>query len=443
MNKEQYGREQKFFSSQQYYPNDDFLIFQNRIDLLKRIWDVLGKNNEIDFDDLREKGETDWDFTAAKTTEQTERGSSIRDRQETALTSSSSIRDIQEHLQCCKMAGIFSSFSMSCSEVNGLLKLSKLPANYVANKGDTSSIEERVDLFVKEDDDEIVLDITKKWVKAIIADFAVCPFTVEPERAGIPRGNVRYTVSRAKTLCEAYAEYWNEVSIMTAASEKDISTIILVFPEIELFGEDYINFEIYTDILDDIMAKGNPLELHKFLNNVYFHPSFKFKDKDSQVQFVFDDNGEILGTTDDIVLPHNYARRSPWPIINILRSPMVQSAQKGIPEGRIFEQNGQRLDAVGSDRLQVMLDSRNWDDLPMYSAFALNSVITKGTDSVSDEKIEYLDNSIETGSDYLNNIDIESKVENEAEDLGDTVEDENAYLLEIMSDTEQWLKDNM
>lgn len=45
----------------------------------------------------------------------------------------------------------------------------------------------------QEDDDEIVLDITKTWVKAIIADFAVCPFTVEPERAGIPRGNVRYT----------------------------------------------------------------------------------------------------------------------------------------------------------------------------------------------------------------------------------------------------------
>jgi hypothetical protein len=59
----------------------------------------------------------------------------------------------------------------------------------------------------------------------------------------------------------------------------------------------------------------------------------------------------------------------------------------------------------------------------------------KGTDSVSDEKIE---------SDYINNNNLdENIVENEAEDLGDTVEDENAYLLEIMNDTEQWLKDNM
>jgi hypothetical protein len=103
-------------------------------------------------------------------------------------------------------------------QFNGLLKLSKLSVSDVVHKRDKSSMQESLDLFVKEADDEIVLNITKKWVKAIIADFAVCPFTVEPERAGIPRGNVRYTVSRAKTLCEAYAEYWSEVSIMTAAS---------------------------------------------------------------------------------------------------------------------------------------------------------------------------------------------------------------------------------
>jgi hypothetical protein len=42
------------------------------------------------------------------------------------------------------------------------------------------------------------------------------------------------------------------LSSLSLPSEKDISTIILVFPEMELFGEDYINFEIYTDILDDV-----------------------------------------------------------------------------------------------------------------------------------------------------------------------------------------------
>ena len=45
----------------------------------------------------------------------------------------------------------------------------------------------------QEFDDEVVLAYTQSWVQAMIADFAVCPFTVQPMRAGIPRGHVRYT----------------------------------------------------------------------------------------------------------------------------------------------------------------------------------------------------------------------------------------------------------
>ena len=59
-------------------------------------------------------------------------------------------------------------------------------------------------LFPIQPDDQVVLDTTKRWVQAMIADFAVCPFTIQAARAGIPRGEVRYTVSRATTLLEAF-----------------------------------------------------------------------------------------------------------------------------------------------------------------------------------------------------------------------------------------------
>ena len=50
--------------------------------------------------------------------------------------------------------------------------------------------------------------------------------------------------------------------------------------------------------------------------------------------------------------PTQIPSRSPWPIINILRTPMVKAAQKGIPEGRVFSTNEERLNAVGRyDRL--------------------------------------------------------------------------------------------
>jgi hypothetical protein len=71
---------------------------------------------------------------------------------------------------------------------------------------------------------------------------------------------------------------------MSLSSEKEISTVILIFPELSLFGQDFLNFETYTEVLDDVLSKGNPLQLEKQLNNVYFHPTYKFKDKDNQVR---------------------------------------------------------------------------------------------------------------------------------------------------------------
>ena len=103
---------------------------------------------------------------------------------------------------------------------------------------------------------------------------------------------------------------------------------------------------------------------------MYFHPEFKFKDKDGQVYFLFDDDGNVLGLSSDVVEPISYSRRSPWPIINILRTPMVTTVQKSVPEGKIFSQNVERLELLGSDVLQKMLDERDWSKLPVYSAHA-------------------------------------------------------------------------
>jgi hypothetical protein len=54
-------------------------------------------------------------------------------------------------------------------------------------------------------------------------------------------------------------------------------------------------------------------------------------------------------------------------MINILRTPQVRSAQKGIPTGQVYQQNESKLMAVGAAALQKMLDTRNWEELPSYS----------------------------------------------------------------------------
>jgi hypothetical protein len=67
-------------------------------------------------------------------------------------------------------------------------------------------------IFPVEDDDDIVMEDTREWVGRVIADFGVCPFTIDPDRAGIPMGGVRYRVSRAKEADEAFLRFWEEVA---------------------------------------------------------------------------------------------------------------------------------------------------------------------------------------------------------------------------------------
>jgi len=53
-------------------------------------------------------------------------------------------------------------------------------------------------------------------------------------------------VSRATTADEAFYRYWEEVLMVLQTPERSMATVLLVFPEIELFGN-YELFEAYCD----------------------------------------------------------------------------------------------------------------------------------------------------------------------------------------------------
>jgi hypothetical protein len=81
------------------------------------------------------------------------------------------------------------------------------------------------------------------------------------------------------------------------------------------------------------------LNLETEIQLVFFHPRFQFRDGQAR-------SGSTEGAP-------NYARRGPWPMINILRTPQVRAAQKGVPTGVVYKQNEERLNAVGAKVLQV------------------------------------------------------------------------------------------
>lgn len=104
------------------------------------------------------------------------------------------------------------------------------------------------------------------------------------------------------------------------------------------------------------------LGLESQIQLVFFHPRFNFRDGQDRVMT----SGEAGGPQSACL---NYARRAPWPMINILRTSQVRAAQRGLPTGLVYKQNEERLTEIGAKNLQTMLYHRDWKELPRCPTF--------------------------------------------------------------------------
>jgi len=190
------------------------------------------------------------------------------------------------------------------------------------------------------DDDDEIISLTQNWVAKFMSDMGVCPFTSGHDLAGLPMGKVFYTVDRCSGVEDIYAQYWNEVVRVEGSSEKELSTTLMICPE---FCMDNIEqFETFSNTLTQSLTG---LGMEKLLQLVFFHQHWTFRD-----------GGDRFGDG----AAANYARRSPWPMINILRTNQVRSAQKSIPTGLVYTQNEKTLAKVGVEKLETMLRLRDW-----------------------------------------------------------------------------------
>ena len=81
------------------------------------------------------------------------------------------------------------------------------------------------------DSDEKIIDVSKTWVNKMMSEMGICPFTKGAEMAGLPIGQVFYTVDRSKETEDMYAVYWEEVVRVERMDEKELSTTLLIAPE--------------------------------------------------------------------------------------------------------------------------------------------------------------------------------------------------------------------
>ena len=189
--------------------------------------------------------------------------------------------------------------------------------------------------------DEEVIAVTRKWVEAVIVKMKVCPFSSSADRAGLPAGGVSYPLTHASTGEEVYEQFWEQVLQLAATDERELSTVLLLTPRFALHSAG--GFDVFADSLNTALTQ---LRLEDQVQLVFFHPDYTFRDGKDRIGI---DEGAA-----------NFARRSPYPMINLLRTPQVRKAQKGVPTGSVYTTNERNLEIVGSVQLQQMLKTRDW-----------------------------------------------------------------------------------
>ncbi|CAM9336510.1 unnamed protein product, partial [Choristocarpus tenellus] len=156
---------------------------------------------------------------------------------------------------------------------------------------------------VPESDQEII-GVTKEWVQAVITDMGVCPFSVDAARAGLPVGKVYYPVTRETSSEAIYREYWREVErVVSEEDERALSTTLLITPSFALS-----NIEAFEVMGQTLTQPLESLHVEDDIQLVFFHPLYTFRDGQDRLG----DSGAA-----------NFARRSPFPMINILRTKQV------------------------------------------------------------------------------------------------------------------------
>ena len=190
-----------------------------------------------------------------------------------------------------------------------------------SNRGKQMEAEASMPLIPQ--DDDVIIQLSKQWVDKMMADLALCPFTQSATKSGIPLGPVRYHIDRVSTFEEAYMAYWAEVCKIECVDESEISTTLHILPQFCMNTVEL--FEQWADTLTGTLEALDDLE--NLLQLIFFHPNWMFRD-----------GGRDRSTDGGGGMAAHYARRSPWPMVNILRTKQVRVAQRGIPTGLVYQQ---------------------------------------------------------------------------------------------------------
>lgn len=147
--------------------------------------------------------------------------------------------------------------------------------------------------------------VTVQWVEGVIVHMKVCPFSSSVDKAGLPVGGVTYPICHSSSAEGVYKAFWSELCDMLVLNERDRATVLLMTPYFAMYAPGF--FDAFADTLNGALGS---LGLERYTQLVFFHPEYTFRD-----------GKQRNGMNEDAAA--NFARRSPYPMVNLLRTPQV------------------------------------------------------------------------------------------------------------------------
>lgn len=168
---------------------------------------------------------------------------------------------------------------------------------------------------------------TLGWVRDFVVGLNLCPFA----RPLLGSNVLRVKVCEATDDKGVAGALVDEIEIIQKASESEVATTLVVFPNA------LQRFDAYLAFLDGAQQLLEEMDLLGVLQLASFHPDYQFA-------------GEPIEAAS------HFTNRAPFPMIHLLREDMVTRALEAYPNPeQIPERNIQKLEDLGRERLQQML----------------------------------------------------------------------------------------
>lgn len=166
---------------------------------------------------------------------------------------------------------------------------------------------------------ETIISQTEEWLEKAVIGLNLCPFA-KPVHV---KKQIRYTVSRAKTIEQLLEDLVAELQFLQNADPEKTETSLLIHPQILT---DFLEFNDFLEIADEALVE---LDMVGEIQIASFHPQYQFE-----------------GTTPEDI--ENYTNRSPYPTLHLLREDSLEKAIESHPDTEeIFKQNIETLKKLG------------------------------------------------------------------------------------------------